>query len=174
MSVTLVAFKGFKLTIGLHERMAEQVGPAEWSTIRFPLMLDVMTEAATTRPLTEQERRLARWMLEHGSPEAAHFIEQLDHAEATSWRCVCGCASFNFKVAGRTEAPPGVNILGDYLVGTGDDTFGVFIFQSEGVLSGVEVYSLAADAPSELPEPDQLRPSDFKTSEYRASSRDDA
>ena len=35
--------------------------------------------------------------------------------------------------------------------------YGVFIFESGGILSGVEVYSLAADAPSSLPDPEQLR-----------------
>jgi hypothetical protein len=97
-------------------------------------------------------------MLEHGSPVALRILGQLAQAEATMWRCVCGCASFNFKVAGEPEAPPGVNILGDFMVGEGQESFGVFIFQSEGILSGVEVYGLGADAPPTLPEPQQLRP----------------
>jgi hypothetical protein len=118
----------------------------------------LMTEAAATRPLTEHERRLALWMLEHGGAEASSFLPQLANAEATSWRCVCGCASFNFKIAGEPAAPPGVNILGDFMVGDGNDSFGVFIFQSGGILSGVEVYGLATDAPNALPEPWQLRP----------------
>lgn len=104
-----------------------------------------------TRPLTEQERALAQWMLEHGGLEAPRFLAQLARAEATTWRCVCGCASYNFKVGGEPEAPPGVNILGDFMVGEGQDSFGVFIFQSEGILSGVEVYGLGADAPQTLP-----------------------
>lgn len=122
-----------------------------------------MTEVIETRPLSEKERRLALWMLKHGTPEAARFMEQLDRAEATRWRCACGCASFNFKVDGELEAPPEVNILGDYMVGDGDAMFGIFIFQSEGVLSGVEVYGLAADPPHVLPEPEELRPADFQT-----------
>ncbi len=119
-----------------------------------------MSEAVATRPLTEHERRLAQWMLEHGGSEASRFLPQLARAEATSWRCVCGCASFNFKVAGESEAPAGVNILGDFVAGEGQESFGVFIFQSGGILSGVEVYGLAADAPQTLPEPERLRPFD--------------
>jgi hypothetical protein len=117
-----------------------------------------MTEAVATRPLTEHELRLAQWMLEHGNSDAPRFLPQLARAEATTWRCVCGCASFNFKVAGEPEAPAGVNILGDFVVGEGSEMFGVFFFQSGGILSGLEVYSLAADAPHVLPTPEQLRP----------------
>ena len=133
-----------------------------------------MTEFTATRPLSEKERRLALWMLEHGTPEAIRFIAQLERADATQWQCVCGCASFNFKINGVPEAPPGVNILGDYIVGNADDAFGIFIFQSEGTLSGVEVYSLAVDAPNVLPEPEELRPTNFQASEATPPSRDDA
>lgn len=120
-----------------------------------------MNEDIGTRPLSEHERRLARWMLEHGTPEAVRFLEQLDRADATPWQCACGCASFNFNVSGLPEAPSGVNILGDYIAGEGADLFGIFIFQNGGTLSGVEVYSIAADAPRVLPEPWQLRPAAF-------------
>jgi hypothetical protein len=123
-----------------------------------------MSEALATRPLTKQERELAQWMLEHGSPEGPHFLAQLARADATTWRCVCGCASFNFKVGGKPEAPPGVNILGDFVVGEGQDSFGVFIFQSGGILSGVEVYGLSADSLQTLPRPEQLRPFDAAVS----------
>ena len=117
-----------------------------------------MNKPAATRPLTAQERSLAQWMLEHGNPEASTFLPQLAQADATTWRCPCGCASFNFKVEGKSEAPPGVNILGDFVVGEGEAMFGIFIFESGGILSGLEVYSLAADAPRVLPTPEQLRP----------------
>jgi len=117
-----------------------------------------MRSSADTRPLTDRERPLARWMLENGGPEASAFLGQLETAEATSWRCPCGCASFNFKVRGKPEAPPGVHILGDYVFGTEADLAGAFIFSSNGILSGVEVYGLASDAPTVLPGPDVLRP----------------
>jgi len=118
-----------------------------------------MTPTVNTRPLTDDELRLARWMLENsGRPEARAYISQLEAAEATIWRCECGCASFNFKVRGRPEAPPGVHILGDFVFGTEADLSGIFIFESNGTLSGVEVYGLAGDAPAVLPEPESLRP----------------
>jgi len=110
-----------------------------------------------TRPLTEDEMRLARWILENGASEACGYIEQLAVAEATDWRCPCGCASFNFKIGALPVAPPGVHILGDYLVGDESTLAGAFIFESGGILSGVELYGLAGDAPKSIPTPEGLR-----------------
>ena len=117
-----------------------------------------MSASVEIRPLSEHERRLARWMLENGGPEAITFLEQLESADATTWRCSCGCASFNLRVRGMPEAPPGVHVLGDYVFGTDKDLSGAFVFSCSGVLSGVEVYGLAGDAPRLLPEPEALRP----------------
>lgn len=117
---------------------------------------------AETRPLTNEESRLARWMLEHGSREASDYIVQLDRAKATTRRCPCGCASFDFEVEGKPAAPPGVHVLGDFVFGDRTNLAGIFIYSSAGILSGVEVYGLASDAPAELPEPESLRPLEFE------------
>lgn len=111
-----------------------------------------------TRKLTEKEYVLAKWLLEHGNEDAQEYIDQLEQAEATDWKCECGCASFNFKVKGKPEAGPGVHILSDYVFGNEASLAGVFIFSSKGVLSGLEVYGLAIEVPSVLPEPSELRP----------------
>jgi len=97
-------------------------------------------------------------MLEHGTPEATAFLSQLELAEVTPWKCPCGCASINFQIQGHAEAPPGVHILGDYLVGQSEHMSGAFIFESGGLLSGLEVYGLAGDAPAVLPSIEDLRP----------------
>ena len=115
-------------------------------------------DVGANRPLSEDERRLARWLLESGNSAAAAFLPQLDAAEATPWRCPCGCASFNFQIKGRPVAPPGVHILGHFLFDSGGDLSGIFIFESGGTLSGVEVYGFDGDAPSVLPRPEALRP----------------
>ncbi len=109
------------------------------------------------RPLTDAERNLARWMLEHGSAEAEQYLAQLERAEVTPWRCPCGCASINFQILGHAEAPPGVHILGDFVMGEDDHPSGVFIYSSGGLLSGIEVYGLGDDAPRVLPYPENLR-----------------
>jgi|SRR5690606_39031237 len=114
-------------------------------------------EEQSTRPLSDVERNLARWMLENGTLEAREYLSQLELAEADLWKCPCGCASFNFRIKGQPKAPPGVHILGDYLIGSGDSLSGAFIYSSAGTLSGVEVYGLAGGAPSVLPAPDDLR-----------------
>ena len=112
------------------------------------------------RPLTDAERELARWMLVHGHPGAAAYLDQLAHAHVVA-RCPCGCASIDVAVAGQPASVPGsLSILGDYLVGAGDTLSGAFIFARDGVLAGLEVYGLAGDAPRVLPTPDMLRPMD--------------
>lgn len=111
--------------------------------------------------MTEAERQLAKWMLENGTPEAIEYLGQLDRAEVTPYKCPCGCATINIQIQGHPEPPPGVHILGDFMVGHDDEIFGIFIFSSAGLLSGIEVYSLAAEAPDTLPSPEQLRPCEF-------------
>ena len=110
------------------------------------------------RKLTDYERRLVRWMLEHGEPEAVDFLPQLDLAEVTAWRCYCGCASINFHIRGKPAAPPGVHPIADFVFGHEETLSGIFVFENDGILSGLEVYGLAGDAPKSLPEPEALRP----------------
>lgn len=116
-----------------------------------------MEIALGNRALTSRKLNLARWMLEHGNSEAAAFLPQLDLAEITSWKCPCGCASVDFQIKGLPLPPPGVHILGDYLIGDGEQVSGVFIFESGGLLSGIEFYSLGGDALHVLPGPRELR-----------------
>jgi hypothetical protein len=114
------------------------------------------------RPLTGHEHSLARWMLENGTAEAKEYLGQLELAEVTPWKCQCGCASINFQLKGHPEAVPGVHILGDYLMGSGESLSGAFIFSSENVLSGIELYALTGDASPVLPWPQELRPNAMK------------
>jgi len=108
------------------------------------------------RPLNNHERRLAQWMLENGNAEASQFLQQLNKAEVTPRRCTCGCASINFKIKGMTVAPPGVHKLGDFLFYDGAEIAGIFIYESGGILSGLEVFGMATDAPKALPQPEAL------------------
>jgi hypothetical protein len=112
-----------------------------------------------SRQLADHEQHLLRWMLEHGNPEAAAFLPQLDEVEVTPWKCKCGCASINFQLRGHGEAPPGtpVHPIADFIFGAGDAVSGIFVFEKNGMLSGLEVYGLAGDAPKSLPRPEELR-----------------
>ncbi len=108
------------------------------------------------RPLSAKEQRLANWMLENGNPGATQFLSQLADAEVTPWHCPCGCASINFKIKGRPPAPSGVHVVGDFLIVNGSELSGIFIYESEGILGGIDVHGLSGDAPAELPEPEEL------------------
>lgn len=121
------------------------------------IIMDSTQAIPDRRPLTEAERDLARWMLEHGIPDAAGFLPQLERAEVVS-RCPCGCASVDFEVAGLPKPGGGLRILGDYVFGNEAEMAGAFIFERTGVLAGLEVYGMAGDAPSTLPLPSSLRP----------------
>lgn len=72
--------------------------------------------------------------------------------------CPCGCASIDFKIEGLELPTGGLGILGDFLFGKGDELAGVFVFEQEGILAGIEVYGLGGDAPKNLPNPSELRP----------------
>ena len=108
------------------------------------------------RPLSGQERRLAHWMLVHGTPEAAAFLTQLDRAHVTA-RCPCECASVDFGVDGEPGPTGAMRVLGDYLFGAPGALCGCFIFEQSGVLGGIEVWGLDVPNPVALPEPEELR-----------------
>ena len=91
-----------------------------------------------------------------GQPMLPAISRNSNLAEVTPWRCPCGCASINFQIAGHPAAPPGVHILAEFVFG--EPLSGVFIYESNGILSGLEVCGLAGDAPNWLPEPQALLP----------------
>jgi len=113
-----------------------------------------------TRELTNDEQQLIKWMLEHGSDEASLLLPKLELARATSWRCVCGCATFNIVLEGRESrfATNKMNVVADFVFGPDDQPNGIFIFEKGGLLAGLEVFGLAADAPKSLPHSSTLRP----------------
>lgn len=112
------------------------------------------------RALTVDEHRLVEWLLRHGNPEALAFLPQLDRAKVTSWQCPCGCKSINFAIDGHEASAGGMNILADfYYFGDGDDLSGIFVWETSGILAGLEVYGLPGGAAKYLPAPDELRES---------------
>jgi hypothetical protein len=112
------------------------------------------------RLLSQDERALVRWLLEHGEPEAAHFLPQLEDARVAS-RCGCGCASVNFAVRGQTPScVGGLDILSDYYWHDREGhALGVFVFACEQTLAGLEVYSMdGLSAADVLPLHEELIP----------------
>jgi len=118
-----------------------------------------MAEILEERELSKAERSLTRWLLEHGQPEAASFLDQVDRVRVIS-RCACGCASIDFDHSGAGwRSPGGVNILSDHEWRDAEGRrFGVFVFSQSGYLAGLEVWSIDGSAtPVGLPDPDWLR-----------------
>ena len=107
-------------------------------------------QVVTQRPLTREEYDLTRWMLEHGVPGAKDFLLQLEKASATTLRCPCGCASFDLSIEGH-ESPSGpMRILADFVFGGDTDLCGIFVWEQNGALAGVEVSGYAVGAPQPL------------------------
>lgn len=106
-----------------------------------------MTEIPDDRPLTPEEHALTRWLLERGMPEAAGYLPQLDRARVVA-RCGCGCASVDFAVGGR-RPPSGaaLEVLADYQWRDAAGRLGgVFPFAKDGLLAGLEVWSIDGEA----------------------------
>jgi hypothetical protein len=110
------------------------------------------------RSLTPHEQRLVRWMLEHGKPEAASLLPQLEQAKVTPWRCSCGCASIDFVIDGYPDPSGSMHPIADFIFGNGEELCGILAYEQDGILAGVEVYGFTCDAPRSLPEPEALRP----------------
>ena len=111
------------------------------------------------RPLTEDERALLAWLLEHGCPTPAEKA-QLSSVRVAG-HCDCGCRTVHLAVAGK-QAPLAREsaIIADFF---GKDPNGVFVgvmlHVREGLLSELEVYSLNDVKTYALPRPEELQPS---------------
>ena len=121
------------------------------------------------RPLTDEERRLVRWMIEHGDVAPEKFLRQLEAAIVVS-ECECGCASINFQIGDtKPDYKEGLKIICDCEYGPEEIPFGAFVFTRDDMLAGLEVYSFT-DEPAPLPAPEDLRTFDGKKPE--SSPRD--
>ena len=122
--------------------------------------MHTIKEIPDDRPLTPYELVLVRWLLEHGIPKAVDYLPQLETAHVVS-RCYCGCVSINFAID-RVVPPPGepINILADFeRQAVGGEMFGVFVFERDGLLAGIEVWSQdGLGQATVVPEIKQLRP----------------
>lgn len=119
------------------------------------------TSIPEDRPLSNAEKGLVRWLLEHGTEEGRSLLPQLEQAQVIA-RCSCGCASVDFSVGGKISSTSGISVVADYRWDSSEGyLFGVFAFSKGGLLSGIDVWSIDGRAtPSALPNPGQLRPID--------------
>src|SRR4051794_38888045 len=102
------------------------------------MMGHIRTAISDVRPLTDDERALIRWMLDHsGADDASRYLSQSSRTSVIS-RCPCGCATVNFAIDG--SAPPregGMQILCDFeWRGPDNELMGAFVFARAGLLAG--------------------------------------
>lgn len=103
------------------------------------------------RPATAKERSLVEWLLRHGNPGSEQFLKQVDSLVVVS-KCSCGCPTVHFEQKGEPIAHA-ERILADFLATVDGQHVGIILFQREGRLSSLEVYSQAGtDKPFGLPE----------------------
>jgi hypothetical protein len=110
-----------------------------------------------SRELTPREREVGEWLLTHAAiteEQRRRFLAHLLRAKVIR-ECQCGCASIDFGIADLPVPKGGLRILGDFVCGENED--GIFIFEKENVLAGIEVYQMASAAPrKELPSPSKI------------------
>jgi hypothetical protein len=108
------------------------------------------------RPLSDDERQLVCWMLEHGSVTAAGFLPQVDLLEVSPWKCQCGCASLQFEMKGFPARAGGMRPLVEYTFQAGLERSGIFVYEQASRLAGIEVYGLTGEAAKTLPSISEL------------------
>jgi hypothetical protein len=108
------------------------------------------------RAITKHESELIRWLLAHGDPGVAQFASQVDGLRVVA-KCNCGCPTIYFELKGHFELRKGERVISDHLATVEEQKVGVMLFELDGGLSSLEVYSLAGtDNPFPLPAVESL------------------
>jgi hypothetical protein len=108
------------------------------------------------RAITKHESDLIRWLLAHSDPGRAEFASQVGGLRVTA-KCDCGCPTIYFELEGHFESRTGERVISDHLATVDGQEVGVMLFELNGRLSSLEVYSLAGtDKPFPLPEVESL------------------
>jgi hypothetical protein len=113
---------------------------------------------AVSRPITEHEGQILKWLLQHGVPGSEQFMFQIDSLSVIS-KCTCGCPTVDFSLDGPPASSNCDRILADCLATVDGQDVGVILFQRNGRLRSLEVYSMAgSDQPFGLPKTETLFP----------------
>src|SRR6185295_2941406 len=90
------------------------------------------------RPLTADEVILLSWLMEHGTPDAARYADQIERVRVAA-ECTCGCPTIDLAVDGQPRAAGGSLIISDAVGTTPDGTaVGVILHVRGGALSELE------------------------------------
>ena len=108
-------------------------------------------EESLIRPLTQHERDLVRWLVEHSHPDASRLLPQIDRLSVAT-KCNCGCPSIDFALDGEPAARKGEQLVSDWIAEVDGMHVGVMLWQTNDRISTLEVYSLpGTDKPFGLP-----------------------
>jgi hypothetical protein len=103
------------------------------------------------RPLTQQERDLVRWLIEHSHMDASRLLSQIDRLTVAT-RCNCGCPTIDFALDGVPVGGKGEQIVSDWLAEVDGMPVGVTLWQTNDRIRTLEVYSLpGSESPFALP-----------------------
>lgn len=107
--------------------------------------------APLNRPLTQDERDLVRWLVEHSHLNASSLLLQIDRLSVATG-CTCGCPTIDFALDGEPAATEGGVLVSDWLAEVDGMPVGVMLWQTNGRISTLEIYSLpGTDKPFGLP-----------------------
>ncbi len=114
---------------------------------------------AVERPLTSRERELVLWLIEHGEYADPERLKSQLPSLSVRERCTCGCPTVYFAVDGVPVPRKGERLVSDYLALVEGADVGVMLFETDGLLSSLEVYSCAGSSePFGLPEINSIHP----------------
>lgn len=124
---------------------------------------------AMRRAVTREEAAVIEWLLRHGEQGSDSFFAQLETLTIVS-RCTCGCPTVYFELANNQASRKGERLISDQLGTVDGEDVGVMLFELNGRLSTLEVYSCAgADKPFGLPKLEDLYT--FEDASKRQASR---
>src|ERR1700756_4857930 len=110
-----------------------------------------MGTIALNRPLTQHEREVIRWLLEHGNPGAEKLPPQINRLTVIG-KCACGCPTVYFALDGEPVPGKGHRPISDNLGEADGMSVGLMVFATNGQLFMLDTYSLAGtDKPFGLP-----------------------
>ena len=102
----------------------------------------MMGRTSLNRPLTEHERDVIHWLLEHGNPGAEKLLPQIDRLSVVG-KCDCGCPTVEFALDGEPVPVKGHRLISDNLGEIDGMSVGVMLFATDGQIFMLEVYSMA-------------------------------
>jgi len=110
------------------------------------------TRDPLNRPLTQEERDLIRWLIEHSFvKDAGDLLPQIDRLSVVA-KCNCGCPTIDFALDGEPVVRKSGGFISDWDAEVNGMPVYVQLWRSNGRISTLEVGSYpGTDQPFGLP-----------------------